>query len=271
MGLVAALALAGCGGSSRTPSRRRPRPRRPSRPPRRRPRTRTTSAARCSRGRRASRPSPRAEGRQPAEGEARGVGDDRVGREQATRRRAERARDAAEDRRAEAKPAVDTLSNELSTSGRPDREGGQEHHDDAGRAGGGGHRELDLDQLSRTSRRPSRSFRGSTSHRVEAGLRELGPRASRRARASTEAAPGPPGGLIKRLVLGALSVGIIAATFAYFLPTIANYADVWDVVTELSWQWIVALARRHGAQPGRRSRPPGRWRCQGWASPRRSR
>ena len=47
--------------------------------------------------------------------------------------------------------------------------------------------------------------------------------------------------LVKRLVLGGISVGIIAATFAYFLPTIANYADVWDVVTELSWEWIVAL------------------------------
>jgi len=47
--------------------------------------------------------------------------------------------------------------------------------------------------------------------------------------------------LVKRLVLGAISVGIIAATFVYFLPTIANYADVWGVVTELSWEWVVAL------------------------------
>jgi len=47
--------------------------------------------------------------------------------------------------------------------------------------------------------------------------------------------------LVKRLALGAISVGIIAVTFAYFLPTIANYGEVWGVVTELSWEWIVAL------------------------------
>jgi uncharacterized protein (TIRG00374 family) len=47
--------------------------------------------------------------------------------------------------------------------------------------------------------------------------------------------------LVKRLVLGAISVAIIAVTFVYFLPTIANYGQVWNVVTELSWQWIVAL------------------------------
>jgi uncharacterized protein (TIRG00374 family) len=47
--------------------------------------------------------------------------------------------------------------------------------------------------------------------------------------------------LLKRVLLGALSVGIIAATFFYFLPTIANYGQVWDVVTGLSWEWIAAL------------------------------
>jgi len=34
---------------------------------------------------------------------------------------------------------------------------------------------------------------------------------------------------------------VIVATFAYFLPSIANYADVWKVVQGMSWQWIVAL------------------------------
>jgi len=74
---------------------------------------------------------------------------------------------------------------------------------------------------------------------VEARLRELGhvsvaeqelkpPRRNRRR-------------LIKRGVLIALSVGIVVATFAYFLPSIANYADVWKVVQGLSWQWVVAL------------------------------
>jgi putative heme transporter len=47
--------------------------------------------------------------------------------------------------------------------------------------------------------------------------------------------------LVKRLALGAISVAIIAVTFVYFLPTIANYGQVWDVVTGLSWGWIVAL------------------------------
>jgi putative heme transporter len=47
--------------------------------------------------------------------------------------------------------------------------------------------------------------------------------------------------LLKRLVLGALSVGIIVATFVYFLPTIANYGAVWGVVKSLSWEWIGAL------------------------------
>jgi uncharacterized protein (TIRG00374 family) len=51
----------------------------------------------------------------------------------------------------------------------------------------------------------------------------------------------PSNALLKRLVLGALSVGIIVATFVYFLPTIANYGEVWGVVKDLSWGWIAAL------------------------------
>ena len=31
------------------------------------------------------------------------------------------------------------------------------------------------------------------------------------------------------------------ATFAFFLPKLADYRDVWAVVKELSWPWIVAL------------------------------
>jgi uncharacterized protein (TIRG00374 family) len=45
----------------------------------------------------------------------------------------------------------------------------------------------------------------------------------------------------KRLLLGAASLLLIALTFAYFLPTIANYGQVWGVVKELSWPWIAAL------------------------------
>lgn len=38
-----------------------------------------------------------------------------------------------------------------------------------------------------------------------------------------------------------VSVAVIAATFVFFLPRIADYAEVWNVVQGLSWQWIVAL------------------------------
>ena len=47
--------------------------------------------------------------------------------------------------------------------------------------------------------------------------------------------------LLKRLVLGGISLGFVVATFAYFLPTIANYGQVWEVVKGLSWPWIAAL------------------------------
>ena len=44
-----------------------------------------------------------------------------------------------------------------------------------------------------------------------------------------------------RLVMLVLSVAVIAAVFAFALPRIANYRDVWLVVSGLSWQWIVVL------------------------------
>ena len=47
--------------------------------------------------------------------------------------------------------------------------------------------------------------------------------------------------LTKRLLLGLASAAIIAATFFYFLPTIANYGQVWGVVKELSWKQILLL------------------------------
>jgi len=47
--------------------------------------------------------------------------------------------------------------------------------------------------------------------------------------------------LLRKGALGALGLAIAVATFAYFLPTIANYSEVWGVVKELSWQWAVAL------------------------------
>ena len=51
----------------------------------------------------------------------------------------------------------------------------------------------------------------------------------------------PSRSLVKRALLAALSLGIIVATFVYFLPTIANYGEVWGVVKQLSWPQILAL------------------------------
>jgi putative heme transporter len=49
------------------------------------------------------------------------------------------------------------------------------------------------------------------------------------------------GPLLRRIALAAVGLGIVVATFVYFLPTIANYGEVWDVVKGLSWPWIAAL------------------------------
>jgi uncharacterized protein (TIRG00374 family) len=47
--------------------------------------------------------------------------------------------------------------------------------------------------------------------------------------------------LVRGLLVGGLGLGVVVATFAYVLPTIAHYADVWDVVQQLSWPWVAAL------------------------------
>ena len=46
---------------------------------------------------------------------------------------------------------------------------------------------------------------------------------------------------LQRLGLSALSLGIIIATFAFVLPTIADYREVWALVQDLSWEWIALL------------------------------
>jgi len=45
----------------------------------------------------------------------------------------------------------------------------------------------------------------------------------------------------KRVLLGLASAVLIVATFAYLLPTIADYREVWRVVRDVSWEWTVAL------------------------------
>jgi putative heme transporter len=45
----------------------------------------------------------------------------------------------------------------------------------------------------------------------------------------------------RRFLLLAVSVVFIAATFFYFLPKIADYRDVWGVLDDLTWPWVLAL------------------------------
>ena len=45
----------------------------------------------------------------------------------------------------------------------------------------------------------------------------------------------------RRALLVAAGVAVILATFFFFLPKVADYRDVWDEVTQLSWQWAAVL------------------------------
>jgi uncharacterized protein (TIRG00374 family) len=45
----------------------------------------------------------------------------------------------------------------------------------------------------------------------------------------------------KQIALAVAGIALIVATFVFFLPKIADYRDVWAVVTQISWPWIVAL------------------------------
>jgi uncharacterized protein (TIRG00374 family) len=46
----------------------------------------------------------------------------------------------------------------------------------------------------------------------------------------------------KRWVMIGVSIATIGLTFAFVLPHIADYQEVWNVVKGLSWQWVVALS-----------------------------
>jgi uncharacterized protein (TIRG00374 family) len=57
--------------------------------------------------------------------------------------------------------------------------------------------------------------------------------------------PPPPGTWRrhrKRLLGGVASAVVIAAVFAFVLPRIADYRDVWDVISDLGWEEGLALA-----------------------------
>jgi putative heme transporter len=45
----------------------------------------------------------------------------------------------------------------------------------------------------------------------------------------------------KRLVTIVVAVAVAAVVFAYVLPKIADYGEVWGVIRSLSWPWILAL------------------------------
>jgi hypothetical protein len=44
-----------------------------------------------------------------------------------------------------------------------------------------------------------------------------------------------------RIVGTLVSVAVIGAVFAFALPRIADYGEVWDEIRKLSWQWLVVL------------------------------
>jgi uncharacterized membrane protein YbhN (UPF0104 family) len=47
----------------------------------------------------------------------------------------------------------------------------------------------------------------------------------------------------KRLLGATRSIAIIVAVFVFFLPRIADYRDVWDVLRELAWEsWLLLIA-----------------------------
>ena len=45
----------------------------------------------------------------------------------------------------------------------------------------------------------------------------------------------------RQIVFGALGLAVVVVTFAFVLPKVANYGDVWDVVKTLDATWLLAL------------------------------
>jgi putative heme transporter len=46
---------------------------------------------------------------------------------------------------------------------------------------------------------------------------------------------------LRRILLAVTGLAVVVATFVFFLPTIADYGDVWEAVKQLSAGWIVLL------------------------------
>ena len=47
--------------------------------------------------------------------------------------------------------------------------------------------------------------------------------------------------MTRKQLLAAGGLALVVATVFFLLPMIADYGDVWDVVTQLTWGWVVAL------------------------------
>ena len=45
----------------------------------------------------------------------------------------------------------------------------------------------------------------------------------------------------RRYAFAAAGIAVVVVTFALVLPRIADYRDVWDVVTTLTWEWVAVL------------------------------
>jgi putative heme transporter len=45
----------------------------------------------------------------------------------------------------------------------------------------------------------------------------------------------------RRLLVAAIGVAVVLATFAYAIPQIADYRDVWAVLSAVSWSWVGVL------------------------------
>lgn len=52
----------------------------------------------------------------------------------------------------------------------------------------------------------------------------------------------PLRGRVRRVAGGAVALVVVMATFLFVLPRIADYRDVWDVVSTLAWSELAALA-----------------------------
>lgn len=53
--------------------------------------------------------------------------------------------------------------------------------------------------------------------------------------------PAPKRFGLRRILVLLAGLAIVVATFAFVLPQVADYRDVWDLVVDLSFGWIVAL------------------------------